>query len=213
MAKKSFSCAGSLHAFESTPKHAGATSVSLFLYASICLSVYVSAQGNSSSLLNNHPTELYNNECTCSPLPQPPEVRRLRARHRARLRACLIMEGSEPTWPSRRSSKYRQLWSGTESPAVTPTGPAAPIAPRCSGKTCGCTYEGEACSSRRCSCNSTGLSCTDYCRCEGGVSCQRLFSSKQEAMAREEREAQDIDWRGIVRGDPCLALAEKINIA
>ena len=85
-------------------------------------------------------------------------------------------------------------WS-VEGSTITPTISTAPDAPQelLDVVSCSCTTEGKACSGARCSCNRAGLSCTDYCKCEGGVTCCSPFTSKQMDTEDDERELGEDD--------------------
>lgn len=85
-------------------------------------------------------------------------------------------------------------WS-IEGSTITPTVSTVPVAPQVllDVVSCSCTAEGKACSGGRCSCNSAGLSCTDYCKCEGGVTCCSRFTSKQMDIEGDEGELDDDD--------------------
>ena len=78
---------------------------------------------------------------------------------------------------------------------ITPAISTAPVAPQVllDVVSCSCTTEGKACSGARCSCNSAGLSCTDYCKCEGGVTCCSPFNGMQLGIEDDEGDLDDSD--------------------
>ena len=82
-----------------------------------------------------------------------------------------------------------------EGSTITPAVSTVPVAPQTllDVVSCSCTAEDKACNGARCSCNRAGLSCTDYCKCEGGVTCCSPFTSKQMDIVINEEELDEDD--------------------
>ena len=102
---------------------------------------------------------------------------------------CFCGRQRTNTIHQRKLGKLATGWS-IEGSTITPTISTAPVAPKelLDVVSCSCTTEGKACSGTRCSCNKAGLSCTDYCKCEGGVTCCSPFTIKQ--MDNEDNEGE-----------------------
>ena len=108
---------------------------------------------------------------------------------RAHLQMLLWKAADQDDPPEEAREIINFGWS-IEGSTITPKNSTAPVAPKelLDVVSCSCTTEGKACSGARCSCNRVGLSCTDYCKCEGGVTCCSPFTSRQ--MDTEDHEEE-----------------------
>ena len=102
----------------------------------------------------------------------------------------LLWKAADQHDPPEEAREISNFGWSIEGSTITPTISTAPVAPKelLDVVSCSCTTEGKACSGTRCSCNKAGLSCTDYCKCEGGVTCCSPFTSKQMDNEDDEEE-------------------------
>ena len=143
----------------------------------------------SCTIMNYARARLYLSRKKPPPLKKLPPIDANLQQHvlRAHLQMLLWKAASQQDPPIEAQDITSFGWN-IEDSTITPTVSSAPVAPEVllDVVSCNCTAKRKACSTGRCSCNSAGLSYTDYCKCEGGVTCCSDFTIRQIDVEDDE---------------------------